>query len=100
MSAALPREHRRDRAVVPLAAPAPPALAHVAPTRANVSDLPDEDLLTASAGDEATLTDAGWHLASHPGWWIDPATGREVPAWRALSMAKRDSAPINPGALR
>ena len=83
-----------------VAAPPVFAGAHVAPVRADVSERPHEDPLTASAGDEETLTDAGWHPASHPGWWIDPATGREVPGWRALRIAKREAAPLNAGALR
>ena len=32
--------------------------------------------------------------------WIDPATGREVPGWRALRIAKREASPLNAGALR
>jgi hypothetical protein len=77
---------------IPAGRPGHP-LTHFAPHRPDVSDRGHEVPMRAMIGDETQLSAAGWLPGSRRGWWIDPATGHELPEWRAAGIARRDAAP-------
>jgi hypothetical protein len=77
---------------IPAGRPGRP-LTHFAPYRPDVSDRGHEVPMRAMIGDETLLLAAGWLPGSRRGWWIDPATGHELPDWRAARIARREAAP-------